>query len=327
MTAARALAAGLRAAARNRGLAALLLAVNLGLAAVLAVPLAGALEEGLAHRDAAQNMLTAFDHGWWSAWSERQTGPAADFGPEILGAGFVFRNLELLLGGQLPARLFADTDRPAQDRVRVDGVILAVGAVYLLVQTFLAGGLLGVMRAPAAGWTLRGLVHGSGFYFGRMSRLLLLTLLLDGLVFALHAPLARFAEGRARAAVSESTALAWLFGHHALLLLALLGVHLVSGYAKAIVVVEERSSALLAMVSSVGFCLRNLGRTVLHYAAVLLLGLALVAAWTWLDGLVAVSGYRTQLGWLLLAQGFVGLRLFLRLALLGGQVALYRASA
>jgi hypothetical protein len=325
VTAQGALAAGWRAAARNRGLAALLLAVNLGLAAVLAVPLAGALEEGLAHRDAAQNMLTGFDYGWWSAWSERQTGPAADFGPEILGAGFVFRNLELLLGGQLPARLFADP--PSEDRAHVDGVILAVGVVYLLAQTFLVGGLLGVMRAPASGWTLRGLLHGSGFYFGRMSRLLVLTLLVDGLVFALHAPLARFAESRARAAVSENTALAWLFGHHALLLLALLAVHLVAGYAKAIVVVEERSSALLALVSSVGFCLRNLGRTALHYGAILLLGLALLAAWTWLDGLVPVSGYRTQIGWLLLAQGFVGLRLFLRLSLLGGQVALYRASA
>jgi hypothetical protein len=325
MTAAAALFAGLRASARNWGLAAFLLAVNLGLAAVLAVPLAGALEEGLAHRDAAQNMLTGFDFGWWSAWSERQTGAAADFGPEILGAGFVFRNLELLLGGQLPGRLFAGA--PAEADRRVDGVILGVGVLYLLVQTFLAGGLLGVLRAPAAGWTVRGLLHGSGFYCGRLFRLLVLTLLLDGLLFALHAPVARFAVGRAREAVSESTALAWLFGHHALLLLALLAVHLLAGYAKTIVVVEERSSALLALVSAAGFCLRNLGRAGLHYGAVLLLGIALVAAWTWLDAHVAVSGYRTQLFWLLLAQAFVGVRLLLRLALLGGQVALYRESA
>lgn len=325
MSAVRALAAGLGAAWRNRGLAVLLLAVNLGLAAVLAAPLAGALEEGLAHKDAAQHMLTGFDYGWWSAWSERQTGSSADFGPEILGAGFVFRNLELLLGGQLPARLFARA--PAEDQAQVDGAILAIGVVYLLAQTFLTGGLLGVLRTPSAGWTLRGLLHGSGFYCGRLFRLLLLTLLVDAAVFALHAPLARFAEGRARAAVSENTALAWLFGHHALLLLALLAVHLVAGYAKAIVVVEERSSALLSMVSAAGFCLRNCGRTALHFAAILLLGVVLLAAWTWIDGLVPVSGYRTQLGWLVLAQAFVGLRLFLRLGLLGGQVALYRASA
>jgi hypothetical protein len=320
-----ALVAGLRAAARNRGLAGLLLVVNLGLAAVLAVPLAGALEEGLAHRDAAQNMLTGFDYAWWSAWSERQTGAAGDFGPEILGAGFAFRNLELLLGGQLPARLFAAA--PAARDAGVDGVVLALGVLYLVVQAFLAGGLLGVLRAPSAGWTVRGLAHGSGFYFGRMARLLVLTLALDGVVFALHAPFARFAEARAREAVSETTALAWLFGHRALLLLALLAVHLLAGYAKAIVVVEERSSALLALVSAAGFCLRNLGRAALHYAAVLLLGLALLAAWTWLDGHVPVSGYRTQVLWLALAQGFVWLRLFLRLGLLGGQVALYRASA
>jgi hypothetical protein len=91
--------------------------------------------------------------------------------------------------------------------------------------------------------------------------------------------------------------------------------------------VEERSSALLALLSAAGFCLRTLGRAGLHFAAVLLLGVALVAAWSWLDGHLAVSGYRTQLVWLLLAQGFVGLRLLLRLGLLGGQVALYRESA
>lgn len=320
-----AFAAGLRAAARNWGLAVLLLAVNLGLAAMVAVPLAATMQEGLAKRDAAQNMLTGFDYSWWSAWSERQTGPAADFGPEILGAGFVFRNLELLLGGQLPARLFARG--PAGTSLQVDGVILALGVLYLVVQTFLAGGLLGVLRTPSAGWTVRGLLHGSGFYFGRLSRLLVLTLLADGVVFALHAPLARFAEARAREAVSESTALVWLFGHHALLLVALLAVHLLAGYAKTIVVVEERSSAVLAMLSAAGFCVRNLGRALLHFGLVLAAGVALLALWTALDGRFPLSGYRTQLLWLLLAQGFVALRLLLRLVLLGGQVALYRANA
>lgn len=325
MTAAGALSSGLRAASRNWGLAALLLGVNLGLAAVLAVPLSADLEEGLAQKDAAQNMMSGFDYGWWSAWSERQTGAATAFGPEILGVGFVFRNLELLLGGQLPARLFDSGTAAAP--AHVHGTILALGLLYLLVQTFLAGGVLGVLRSPSAGWTVRGLLHGSGFYFGRMFRLLLLTLCVDGLLFWLHAPLARFAETRAREAVSENTALVWLFGHHALLLLALLAVNLLAGYAKAIVVVEERSSAVLALVSSLGFCLRNLGRAVLHYAAILLLGVALLAAWSWLEGSFLVSGYRTQIVWLVLAQALVGLRLFLRMALSGGQVALYRGNA
>jgi hypothetical protein len=316
---------GLRAAARNWGLTLLLLALNLGAAAALALPLAGLLEADLAQRDAAQNTLTGFDYGWWSEWSERQSGLAKDFGPELFGAGFIFRNLELLLAGQLPAGLFVS---PATgSAATVDPLVLALGAAYLVLQTFLAGGLLGVLRAPESGWTVRGLAHGSGFYFGRMFRLMLVVLAVDSLIFALNVPFAAWVNGRAREAVSENTAVVLLFGRHALLLVALLSVHLLAGYAKAIIVVEERSSALLAFVSSLGFCLRRLGRTAGHYAAVAGLALLLAAAWAVLDAAWPVSGYRTQLVSLVLAQVLVGGRIFLRLALMGGQVALYRRSA
>ena len=63
-------------------------------------------------------------------------------------------------------------------------------------------------------------------------------LLVDALVFALNVPLAGWADDRAREAVSETTAMAWLLGRHALLLLALLLVHMVSpATRKAIIVV------------------------------------------------------------------------------------------
>jgi hypothetical protein len=321
----RALRDGFRAAWRNWGLVLLLLGLNLGTAAALALPLAGMLEEDLEQRDAAQHMLHGFDYAWWTEWSERQSGFARDFGPELFGTGFIFRNLELLLVGQLPAGLFAFGG--AREAASVDPLVLWLGAAYLVLQTFLAGGLLGVLRAPQSGWTVRGLLHGSGFYFGRLFRLLLVVLAIDGLVFALNVPVAAWVNARAREAVSENTALVYLFGRHALLLLALLFVHLLAGYAKAIIVIEERSSALLAVLSSLGFCLRNLARTAGHYAALAGLALLLAAVWAALDAAWPVSGYRTQLVSLLLAQLLVGGRIFLRLALMGGQVALYQRSA
>jgi hypothetical protein len=315
---------GLRSAGRNWGLAVLLLVVNLGAAAMLALPLAVALEDELEHKDAATNMLHGFDYAWWSEWSERQTSFAKDFGPEILGAGVVFRNLELLLAGQLPGGMMAPAERAA---ATVDPLVLALGAAYLLLQTFLAGGLLGVLRAPDSGWTVRGVLHGSGFYFGRMFRLLLVVLAVDMVIFAVHAPFSAWAEVRAKEAVSENTALVWMFGRQAVLLLALLFVHLLAGYAKAIVVVEERSSAVLAFLSSIGFCLRNLARTAGHYAAVAGIAVLLVALWAALDAAWPVAGYRTQIPSLLLAQALVGGRIFLRLALMGGQVAVYQRTA
>jgi hypothetical protein len=313
---------------RGFGLVFVVLAVNLGFAALLALPLQGRLAEDLENREAAENNLYGFDAAWWGAWHHRQAGWTREFGPEIFGPGFAFRNLELLLKGRLPAGLFAgaeETERDAE-RVKVDPAILGLGVAYMLVQTFLAGGLLGVFRSPQASWTLRGLLHGSGFYFGRLFRVALLGLLMAYLVFRFNLPFARWADRMAREAVSETTALAWAFGRHLLLLVLLLLVHMVSSYAKVILVVEERASALLAWVSALGFCLRRAPQVLGHYFTVVLLTVMALWLWAGLDVLIPTTGYKTQLLALLFMQAFLLARIALRLGLLAGQTALYRRS-
>jgi hypothetical protein len=104
-------------------------------------------------------------------------------------------------------------------------------------------------------------------------------------------------------------------------------VSLVSGYAKAIVVTEERSSAILAFVSALSFCGRNFLRTFGHYLAVGLLGVVLIAVWRLLDGAYATTGYKTQLFTFSLFQAFMLARVGLRVMLMGGQLALYRRLA
>jgi hypothetical protein len=307
---------------RNYGLVFVVLASNLGLAALLAVPLSSRLTADLENRGAASANLYDFDTSWHGAWRDGQSGFVRDFGPEIFGAGFAYRNLELLLKGRLPAGLFASTEEG--EGPRVDAVILGLGLVYLLLQTFLAGGLTSAFRAERGGWTMRGLLHGAGFYFGRLFRVALIALALAWLCFRLNAPFARFADHMARESVSETTALAWAFGRHLLLLLALLLLSLLSSYAKVIVVTEERASALLAWLSAAGFCLRRAPAVLGHYFVVILLGLGAVALWSRLDGLWVTTGYWTQLGALCLMQGLVVTRIALRLGLLAGQVALYR---
>lgn len=322
-------AEGLRRVARLPGLVALLLLVNIGSAALLALPLVRVLESDLEHKDAARAMTTGFDFPWWSHWSDGQQGWTASFAPDVFGAGVVFKNIDLLLRGYLPAGLFvsrraeraaaASADAPPG----LDPVILALGAAYLVVQTFLAGGLLATLRAARGGWTLRGLVHGSGFYFGRFLRLTVLVLLVHALLFGLNAPLARFADHRAREAVSETTAHVWLLGRHALLLLAVLWVNMVSGYAKATLVLEERSSAALALLSAFSFAFRRPLRTFGHYLLLAAVGVALLALWRVLDGAFTPSGYGTQLLAFVLAQAWMAGRLALRLILWAGQIVLY----
>jgi hypothetical protein len=293
---------------------------------LLAAPLAGRLASDLAGREAASNMMYGFDYSWWSRWSEQQSGWTRSFAPDIFGAGFALKNLDLLLRGQLPAGLNAAP--PAEEgESGLDGVILGLGVLYMLAQTFLAGGVLGVLRSQQGEWTLRGLLHGAGFYFGRFLRLALLALLAAHLVFRLYGPFARWADHQAQEAVSGRAALFWSVGHSLTLLLALLFLHMVSCYAKVIVVVEERSSAILAYLSALSFCLSRLLATFGHYLAFVLMGGGLLAVWNALDGRWDTVGYKTQLVSLALAQAFVLGRLALRLALLGGQVAFYRKHA
>jgi hypothetical protein len=315
-----ALRAGFRSLGRNWGLVLFVLLGNLAMALVVSVPLALQLEGDLVHRESSRGMMYGFDYDWWAQWSERQAGPPAALSPDILGAGFAFRNLELLLKGVLPAGLFAHGGRAP-----LDPTLLGLGALYLLLQVFLTGGLLGVFRAPTGGWTVRGLLHGSGFYFGRLLRVSLLALAAAGAVFALNVPFSRFVDRLAREAVSERTAVALTLGRHAVLLLALVLVHMVASHAKVILVREERLSAVLAFLSSLGFCARSFFAAIAQYGVVLLLGAIVVALFGALDAHLHVIGWRSQIIALVLFEAVVVARIALRLGLLAGQVELQRA--
>jgi len=321
-----ALREGFLSVGRNWGLVVLVLVANLLLSALLAVPLASQLEADLRHRGASVEMMYGFDYDWWSRWSEGQQGYARSFSPVVFGTGFAFRNLALLLDGQLPAGLFAHGgDKEGNGAPPVDEVVLGLGALYLLGQTFLAGGLLGVFRAPQGGWTFRGLAHGCGFYFGRILRVSLLALALAAAVFALNAPFARLLDRLSSEAVSERTAIALTLGRHALVLLALLFVHMASSFAKVTVVREERRSAALAFLSSLGFCARNLFAALGQYAVVLALGAMLLVAFGLLDARWTATGWKSQLVLLALFETVLLGRIALRLGLLAGQLELARA--
>jgi hypothetical protein len=312
---------GFRSLRSNWGLVVVVLVTNLALALVVAVPLAFQLEAELEHKGAAGAMMYGFDYDWWSSWSERQQGPAAALAPDILGTGFVLKNLELLLKGWLPGGLFASGDPP------VPPLLLGLGIVYMVVQAFLTGGLIGVFRRPRGGWTVRGLLHGSGFYFGRMVRLSLVSLVAVWVAFALHAPFARFVDRLAREAVSERTAVLLTLGRYALLLAALVLLHMVLSHARVLVVREERLSVLVATLSSLAFCLRRFWSALGQYAAAALAAVLLLGLFALADSSLTVIGFSTQIVAFVLFEAFVAARIAIRLWLLASQLELQQASA
>jgi uncharacterized protein with GYD domain len=126
----------------------------------------------------------------------------------------------------------------------------------------------------------------------------------------------------AREAVSGRTAVVLVLGRHALLLLALVFVHMVSSHAKVLVVREERLSAVLAFLSSLGFCARNLLAALGQYVVVGAAGVALLALFGALDARLVVIGWRSQIVALALFELFLAARIALRLGLLASQLEL-----
>lgn len=188
---------------------------------------------------------------------------------------------------------------------------LALAAACLLVESFLDGGLLGAFRAPEAGWTLRGFLRGCSFYSLRLVRISLL------------------AAGVATPFLLSARPLTWgaptLNGTLAVparglaLLLALACVHAVCAYARVILVSEERRSAVLALVSSLGFCARNGWALGGQYLVVLAAGWLLALGLAGGGEAAMRAADAARLG--VLAALAVGLRL----VLLAAQAALHQA--
>jgi hypothetical protein len=237
------------------------------------------------------------------------------------------KNLDLLLKGQLPAGVFAVPDAEGKRPRLLDPLLLGIGAAYMLVQVFLAGGVLSVLRQAQGRWTVRGMLHGAGFYCGRFLRVWALMMVATAILFALYGPLARFLDGQAREAVSETAGEAWLMGRHFALLMALVFLHVVGTYARVIVVLEERSSALLAVLSALSFALTHFLATVAVAVAMALLFVLALGLWHAFDLAWATMGYKSQVLTLVVMQAFVLWRIALRVALAGALMDLYRRHA
>jgi hypothetical protein len=327
MTAVAALAAGLRRVGRSWGLGVFLLAMNLGTALLFAAPLAGMLAQELHERPAATAMAHGFDYPWWSRWADDTSGWPKTLGPDLLGAGFAFKNADLLAKGQLPAGLFALGGGDGGRELGLDPVLLAVAAAFMIVQVFLAGGVLSVLRQAQGRWTVRGLLHGAGFYFGRFLRVWALMMLALAVLYTLYAPLAHWADARARESVSETAAHAWLFGRHAVLLLAIVFLHVVATYARVIIVLEERSSATLAVLTGLGFALSRLMATLVITGVLAALALLVLALWAAFDEAWTTTGFRSQIVTLVAMQAILLARILLRIALPASLMDLYRRRA
>ena len=274
----------------------------------LAAALGGMIEGHLGHSLAADQAAAGVDYDWWQEFEAQASGVGRTFSPDIIGFAAPLGNLSRLAdGAQVPV-----------------AIVGAIGA-WLLVWTFLAGGILD-RYARNRPTRPSGFFSASGVFFFRFLRLGVMAAVAYAVLFGLvHGWLFDDLYGRVtrdftveRSAFVVRLALYVVFG------LLVAAVSLVFDYAKIRAVVEDRRSMVGALRAATRFVLRRPFATGGLYAMLAALVALVLAADAALAPGVWSPGWSLWRGFLV-AQLYVVARLWARLAFYGAQTAFFQA--
>jgi hypothetical protein len=283
--------------------------VNLAIALPAAVWLGESIRSSVRHRLAAETLRQGFDAGWHGEYRAEAGGVERSFEPTLLGVGAFLKNLEAWLGLEI---------------FQVSPALVALGVLYAAVWLLLLGGVLEHLVRPSPALTLDRFLADGARRFPPFARLAVLSVPLYWGIHRGSRELFPWIEALTRDVTVERTVLAaYLAGATGVALAAVL-VKSVFDYAKVAMVVEQRRSALVALLRGGGFVLRHPFRVfglVLWWAllsALALAGYAVLAPGAGVDDSAALAGA------VLLGQCFLLVRFILKVGWIGGEAALYQ---
>lgn len=184
----------------------------------------------------------------------------------------------------------------------------AVGLLFFVLNTFLAGGAIAVFRREQDGF-----FSACARYFPRLLRLMLISLILYGIVLGLNNGITA-AAGHAREASMQERPWVILHWFQLALLFGLLGVvNMIFDYAKIVCVAGERRSAIRATLAAFRFVARHPGATLSVYWMCGLFGLLFLLAYHGLSEAIGQDSAAGVVLVLILRQLYMLARMWLRL--------------
>jgi hypothetical protein len=197
------------------------------------------------------------------------------------------------------------------------GAVL-VAVLYLLTNTFLAGGAIAAFARPGESF-----FAACARYFPRFFRIFLISLLFYGVVFGilrgLSAARSRLFEDSMRAAPEDIAT--WCIQFIGLLLLFV--VNMTFDYAKIICVIEDRK-ALRSTFRGARFSVRHLGSTYALFVIAAAVGIALLAIYHLISEWIGQGSVAAVIAVFILRQVYITARFWVRLWTWGSELALFR---
>lgn len=301
----------LREGVRRVGRAPVILACVFAATLLTALPFSLMMREALrAHLGsslAAEQAARGVNYQWWTEFTAQTDTLGTTFETTIIGFAAVLDNLSMLA-----------------DKESRSAPILWLGACYLLLWLFLAGGILDCY-ARARPTRSHEFVTACGVYFLRFLRLAPIIALTYYVLFAYVHPvlLGEIYDELTRDVTVERTAFLWRAALYVVFGALLVFANVVFDYAKVRAVVEDRRSMVGSLAASWRFVRRNFAGV----AALYCLNGALFIAVLVLYALVApgadTSGAGIVLGFVV-SQVYLLSRLWTRLVFLASETSLFQ---
>ena len=275
----------------------------------LSLALRGMIETHLGRSLTADTVAAGVDYGWWQEFSAQASGLGTTFVPSLIGFGAVLDNISGLL-----------------DNTPLATTIAGATLAWLVIWTFLSGGVLDRFARNRPTRTA-GFFAACGTHFWRFLRLGLLGWFVYLFLFQIvHRLMFEDAYSRlVRDLAVERRAFALRLAGYLIFGALLVFFTMLFDFARVRIVVEDRRSALAALLASSRFVRRHFGSVAALYllnAAVFLILLAVYAA----TSLGAPRSGLQMAAVLLLGEVYILARHYLKLLFYASETALFQGA-
>jgi hypothetical protein len=196
---------------------------------------------------------------------------------------------------------------------------------FMLVNTFLAGGILSALQAPGVKFSASNFFGGCARYFGRFLRLFIVFVILLVIVGLLMMVICAFVvQALGQNAASEITYLWVMIAAVVLFLLPMMLIVMIADYAKVSVVLSDERSMLKSAGRSAQFVFRHLFGTCGLGLLMLLIPIALVAVYLVLDLSIGMATNVTIVLMFIIQQIFMISRSWTKVFFFSGELEFYQ---
>ncbi|MCJ7581224.1 MAG: hypothetical protein MUP98_11905 [Candidatus Aminicenantes bacterium] len=300
---------GFQISRKNFRMVLFLLVVNLLFSLILAIPMVTSLGESIGQSEVGDRMQKGFDYIWWEEFRDQSNGIETSFSPSIMGKGAVLDNFVHLIH-------FGETPLPR--------VILVFAALYVLLHTFLSGGIISVLSKDIPVFSIRGFFSGAGKFASRFLLIMIISWVFFFLVIAFKDFLSSMVTSVSSTARSE------IFPFYLSLLSSIfvyavfLFFQMIFDYARIKTVIEDSRSVLQTTKDAFIFVFKNFGSTMGLFYLLLLANLILTVVFVFLREIIPQTTAVSIFVVFLVQQIFICSFIWVRCWLYSSQLELYK---